>query len=47
MIKKTLFELHKLHKVISAYKREKIIKNNKNYSNSNKTRLKIFPNVRK
>ena len=27
-------------------KRKKNIKNNKNYNNSNKTRLKIFSNVR-
>ena len=46
MINKT-FELHKLHEVISEYKREKIIKNNKNYNNNNKTRLKMFSNVRK
>ena len=49
MIKKIFFEKqkwHKLHEVISEYKKEKKIKINKNDNNSNKTLLKILFNVR-
>ena len=35
------------HKVISEYKRDKKIENNKNYNNNNKTKLKTFTNVRR